>query len=133
MFILLQEKISSVLTHIAVSQSGARERDREREIDKKRAREPEIRSSKRARAQESELRESSFGLFYSPFLPRPPPSLLYRERYQFVYRLMVIQKREANAPLTICVSLPLSLLNHSKSSHKECLSNYEKKTYNTYI
>ncbi len=46
---------------------------------------------------------------------------------------MVIQKREANAPLTICVSLPLSLLNHSKSSHKECLSNYEKKTYNTYI
>ncbi len=38
---------------------------------------------------------------------------------------MVIQKREANAPLTICVSLPLSLLNHSKSSHKECFSNYE--------
>ncbi len=28
-------------------------------------------------------------------------------------------------PLTICVSLPLSLPNHSTSSHTECLSNYE--------
>ncbi len=93
-FIPLQERSSS-LTHIAVSQSGA-------------------------------IRKSSANLFYSPFLQGPLPSLPYRERYQVVYLFMVILEKGGKCPLdplTICVSLPLSLPNHSTSSHTECFSN----------
>ncbi len=68
-------------------------------------------------------KESSASLFYSSLLQGLLSSLPYRERYQFVYLLMVMQKREANAPLTPWPSAFL-YLSHRKS-HKECFSNYK--------
>ncbi len=63
-----------------------------------------------------------------------PP--LQGERYQFVYRLMVIQKREANAPLTPWPSafpylyhFPIIVNHHTKNAY---LTTSEK-TYNAYI
>ncbi len=50
------------------------------------------------RVSEEKIRKGSAGLFYSsPSRASFLPSL---QGYQFVYRLMVIQKRQANAPLT---------------------------------
>ncbi len=104
----MQEKIPRALTHIAVSQSGKRERDK----------------------------ESQCHLFYSPFPSRPyffPP---LQERYQVVYLLMVIQKRQANAPLTPWPSafpyfshFPIIVNHHTQNAF---LTTSEK-TYNAYI
>ncbi len=116
-----------------MSQSGARERDRERAreiaIESQRARDKKKQESKRDR--EPEIRRSkekqcrsvlySFSL-KALFLPSPTgeiPSCLSINGYTEKAGKCPLD------PLTICVSLPLSLPNHSTSSHTECLSNYE--------
>ncbi len=102
----MQEKIPRALTHITVSQSG---KDKEKQC------------------------QPVFIVVLSFKASSFPP---LQERYQVVYLLMVIQKRQANAPLTPWPSafpylshFPIIVNHHTQNAF---LTKSEK-TYNAYI
>ncbi len=86
--------------------------------DAYKSREPEIRSSKKKQCR-SVLYSFSLKALFLPSPTGEIPSCLSINGYTEKAGKCPLD------PLTICVSLPLSLPNHSKSSHTECLSNYE--------